>query len=39
VQEAPSAKAQTLLERLERQHPDLTALVQRLTDALMSAGL
>jgi hypothetical protein len=35
----PSVQARTLLERLERDHPDLTALVQRLTDALMSTGL
>jgi len=39
VPEAPSARARTLVERLERQHPALTSLVQRLTDALMAAGL
>jgi hypothetical protein len=39
VQEAPSAKARTLTERLERDHPELTSLIQRLTDALMAAGL
>ena len=39
VEEAPSAKARTLTERLERDHPELTALIQRLSDALMSIGL
>lgn len=39
LDEPPSTAARTLLERLERDHPDLTALVQRLTDALMSTGL
>lgn len=39
VEEAPSAKARTLTERLERDHPELTALIQRLSDALMAIGL
>ena len=39
VEAPPSAQARTLIERLERDHPNLTALVQRLTDALMSTGL
>jgi hypothetical protein len=36
---APSADARSLVERFERDHPDLTALIQRLADALSSAGL
>ncbi|HJL18090.1 MAG TPA: DUF4404 family protein [Sandaracinaceae bacterium LLY-WYZ-13_1] len=35
----PSAQARTLTERLERDHPELTALIQRLADALMAAGV
>lgn len=35
----PSAQARTLVERFERDHPDLTALIQRLADALSNAGL
>ena len=35
----PSQQARTLTERLERDHPELTALIQRLADALMAAGL
>ena len=39
VEEPPSARARTLTEQLERDHPDLTALIQRLSDALMAVGL
>lgn len=35
----PSARALTLIERMERDHPDLTTLVQRLANALSAAGL
>ncbi len=35
----PSGQALGLVERLEREHPELTTLVQRLADALMAAGL
>lgn len=35
----PSAEARSLVERFERDHPDLTALIQRLADALSNAGL
>lgn len=31
--------ARGLVERFEERHPDLTAFVQRLADALMNAGL
>jgi hypothetical protein len=37
--EPPSAHAHTLIERFERDHPDLTALISRLADALSNAGL
>jgi uncharacterized protein DUF4404 len=39
IEEQPSERALGMVERLEREHPDLTALVQRLADALMAAGL
>lgn len=39
VEEAPSEKARTLTERFERDHPELTALIQRLSDALVAIGL
>jgi len=35
----PSARAHGFVERFERDHPELTALVQRLADALQAAGL
>jgi hypothetical protein len=37
--EEPSEHARGLVERFEERHPDLTAFVQRLADALMNAGL
>lgn len=36
---APSGRARTVIERFEEKHPDLTALVQRLADALSAIGL
>ncbi|MCB9594058.1 MAG: DUF4404 family protein [Sandaracinaceae bacterium] len=36
---APSARARTVVEQFEADHPDLTALVQRLADALSAIGL
>lgn len=39
TEQEPSAHARSLIERLERDHPDLTALIQRLADALSNAGL
>ena len=35
----PSTRAHGFVERFERDHPELTALVQRLADALQAAGL
>jgi hypothetical protein len=35
----PSAHAHGFVERFEEKHPDLTAFVQRLAEALMNAGL
>lgn len=37
--EASADHARGLVERFEERHPDLTAFVQRLADALMNAGL
>ena len=37
--EASAEHARGLVERFEERHPDLTAFVQRLADALMNAGL
>ena len=34
-----SARARAEVQRLEREHPELTALVQRLADALSAVGL
>lgn len=39
VEAPPSARARSLVERFESEHPELTALVQRLADALSSIGL
>jgi len=35
----PSQHARGVVERFEMKHPELTAFVQRLADALMNAGL
>jgi hypothetical protein len=38
-QRAPSAHARGLVERFESEHPELTALIQRLAEALSNAGI
>lgn len=36
---APSDEARSFIDRLERDHPDLTAVISRIADALANIGM